>query len=67
MRTAAFRRRSPAMRGNSVPAGRRAASTAREATPQGVRPRRQAEVALQELELQLRERLQVTHCLAAIC
>ncbi len=48
------------MRGGSVPPGRRAASAAREATPAGVRPRRQAEIALQELELQLREQLQVT-------
>ena len=42
-----------------MPPGR-ARSSAREAASQGVRPRRPAETALQELELQLRERLQVT-------
>ena len=58
MRTTAFRR-SPT-RGASVPPGRaRSSSRAPEAAPKGVQPRRPAEAALQVLEIQLRQRLQV--------
>ena len=59
MRTTAFRRSST--RGASMPPGwAQSGSTPRITAPQGVQPRGRAETALQQLEIQLRQTLQVT-------